>query len=200
MLGREAEEEGAGAGAAGGTATREGGIKRVVRPSAKNREGKKIPDTSQLRAKRYRENKAVQARGGVTSPQQVTAGVSTAAAGASTESISTPTTAGESSASAPQPVTMPVEVTPGAPVATTDRMFLASGDETSRGSTSTPESPATSRAGEAASEGTAKARQEYVSPLNFFWNGSDCMPLYPRGLGRSHGRAVGEIWDCTCLY
>ena len=127
MLGRDAAEEGAGAGAAGGTATREGGIKRVVRPSAKNREGKKIPGTSQLRAKRYRENKAVQARGGVTSPQQVTAGVSTAAAGASTASISTPTTAGESTAS-PQPVTMPIEVTTGAPVATTEGMFLASGE------------------------------------------------------------------------
>jgi hypothetical protein len=44
MSGREEEDEGAGA---GGTATREGGIKRVSRPSVKAREGKKVPDTSQ---------------------------------------------------------------------------------------------------------------------------------------------------------
>jgi hypothetical protein len=84
MSGREEEDEGAGA---GGTAT-EGGIKRVSRPSVKAREGKKVPDTSQQRSKKYRTNKlAAQvaqreddlchpARGGVTSPQQVTAGVS----------------------------------------------------------------------------------------------------------------------------
>jgi hypothetical protein len=106
----------------------EGGIKRVSRPSVKAREGKKVPDTSQQRSNKYRTNKlAAQvaqreddlchpARGGVMSPQQVTAGVSP--------------TAGTSTA-LPRPVTCPVVEAAGAPAATTNLVLLASGDEMS---------------------------------------------------------------------
>ncbi len=81
----------------------------------------------------------------MTSPQQVTAGVSTAAAAvASTASTSSPT-AGTSTA-LPRPVTCPVVEAAGAPAATTS-LVLASGDEMSS--------------------------EEYVSPVNFFWNGRD---------------------------
>jgi hypothetical protein len=145
MSGREEEDEGAGA---GGTATREGGIKRVSRPSVKAREGKKVPDTSQQRSNKYRTNKlAAQvaqreddlchpARGGVMSPQQVTAGVSP--------------TAGTSTA-LPRPVTCPVVEAAGAPAATTNLVLLASGDEMSS--------------------------EEYVSPVKKIWNGRDACRL-----------------------
>ncbi len=107
MSGREEEDEGAGA---GGTVIREGGIKRVSRPSVKAREGKKVPDMLQQRSKKYRTNKlAAQvaqredelchpAQGGVTSPQQVTAGVSTVAAAVASTASPTSPTAGTSTA------------------------------------------------------------------------------------------------------